>query len=235
LLVSVVCAVVMLSCGPTRRLTEKADHHARLDTFHRALNDMILVGDYQRAMGLAQEMLFMDSTFIYLDDYHLLYLCGIRTGLVNTALVALHFGKWRASQVADPRTKEATMSAFEGWLSMLRRRLQEGEVAVADAHLGDLLNVESEVFPCLPVGGAAAIQRRVKLSRADRAGSGAVRVQATVDERGLVVDCTVLSSVGPVYDQAVVDAVYRTFFFPAFMRGKPVGTSTMIEVPVPPR
>ncbi len=229
------CAGVVLSCASAGRLSDKADQQARLQTFHRALENMMLVGDYHGALGLAQEMLFLDSTFVYLDDYHQLYQCGVRTGLVNTAWVALHFGKWRAARVTNPGKRDLAMSAFDSWLGMLRHRFEEGGLAVLDARLGDLLSAGTEVVPCLPVGGVAAIQRRVKVPRGSRLPSGTVVVEATVDERSRVVDCAVLTSVHPVWDQAVVEAVYRTFFFPAFVKGKPVGATTVVEVPVPGR
>lgn len=232
-LVAFFCAEVVLSCASAGRLSEKVDQQARLHTFHRALQNMMLVGDYHGALGLAQEMLFLDTTFIYLDDYHQLYQCGLRTGLVNTASVALHFGKWRAARVAVLGKRDLAMSAFDSWLTMLRHRYEEGRLAVLDATLGDLLSAGTEVFPCVPVGGVAAIQRRMKLPHRTQLPSGTVVIKVTLDERGRAMDCAVLASVRPLCDQAAVEAVYRTFFFPAFVKGKPVGATAVVEVPMP--
>ncbi|MBC7188537.1 MAG: TonB family protein [Calditrichaeota bacterium] len=229
---AVACAVAIAACSSARRLSDKAEHQSRLETFHRALGNMTLVGDYHGAMGLAQEMLFLDSTFLYLDDYHQLYQCGVRTGLVNTASVALHFGRWRASRLKDPSKRDAALSAFEGWLAMLRHRAAAGEVTVLDGHLGDLLSQGVDAFPCLPVGGVAAVQRRVKTPRGYQVPPGVVTVQVTVNEQGRVVDCAVVGPLAPVADQAVIEAAYRSSFFPAFVKGKPVGATVLVEVPV---
>ncbi len=232
-LVALACAVVVASCSSAQRLRQRADHQARLETFHRALGNMMLVGDYSGAFGLLQEMLFQDSTFIYLDDYQQLYQCGVRTGLVNTACTALHFGGWRASGLTELARRQAALSAFDGWLTMLRHRWAAGELTVTDRHLGELLRPENEVYPCLPVGGVAAIRRRVKVPRGVQFPSGTVGVEATVDAQGRVVECRVISPVEPLLDQVVVEAVYRSPFFPAFLRGVPVGTTVVVEVTAP--
>jgi TonB family protein len=232
LAVALSCAFLVAACSSARRLSDKAEHKSRLEALHRALGNMTLVGDYQGAMGLVQEMLFLDSTFIYLDDYQQLYQCGLRTGLVNTACVALHFGRWRASRLKDPGNRDAALSAFQGWLTMLHYRAAARELTVLDGHLGNLLSQGVDAFPCLPVGGVAAVQRRVKTPRGYEAPPGVVTVQVTVNEQGRVVDCAVVGPLEPVADQAVIEAAYRTFFFPAFVKEKPVGATAVVEVPV---
>lgn len=229
-LVALACTLTFAACSSARHLHAKADHQARLETFHRAVGNMMLMGDYMGAFALLQEMLFQDSTFIYLDDYQLLYQCGVRTGLVNTACTALHFGRWRATGVRDRAKRDATLSAFDGWLTMLRHRWAAGELTVVDAEMGALLKEDNRVFPCVPVGGVAAIRRRMKLTRGAQTWSGTVGVEATVDAKGRVVDCRVVAPLEPLIDQAVVEAVCRSPFFPAFVQGVPAGTTVLVQV-----
>ncbi|MFH1213100.1 MAG: energy transducer TonB, partial [Candidatus Neomarinimicrobiota bacterium] len=84
-----------------------------------------------------------------------------------------------------------------------------------------------------PVGGFAALQRNIVYPAIAQEGGveGMVIVQASIDEKGNVTKCTVargLPNTG--LDEAAINAVKKTHFKPATLKGKPVEVTISIPI-----
>jgi len=96
---------------------------------------------------------------------------------------------------------------------------------------------EPEVFIIVeerpaPIGGMAALQRRVEYpDMARRAGvEGTVSIQFVVDEEGNVHDPVVVKSLGAGCDEAAMKAILATKFTPGSNRGNPVKVKMVLPV-----
>lgn len=83
-----------------------------------------------------------------------------------------------------------------------------------------------------PVGGLEAIYRRVKYPDiARKAGiEGRVVLQFIVDERGNVVNPTVIRGIGGGCDEAAIDAIRNVKFSPGMQRGRPVKVQFQLPI-----
>lgn len=87
--------------------------------------------------------------------------------------------------------------------------------------------------PPVPIGGYLAVQRNVRYPRiALEAGIvGTVIVAAWVDEKGRVTETVIMKGIPNTgLNEAAVEAIRRTKFYPAKQRGKPV--ALWISIPV---
>jgi protein TonB len=83
-----------------------------------------------------------------------------------------------------------------------------------------------------PAGGMDAIYRRVKYPEiARKAGiEGRVVLQFIVDERGNVVNPTVIRGIGGGCDEAAIDAIRGVKFTPGMQRGRPVKVQFQLPI-----
>ncbi|MFH1214804.1 MAG: TonB family protein [Candidatus Neomarinimicrobiota bacterium] len=84
-----------------------------------------------------------------------------------------------------------------------------------------------------PVGGFAALQRNIVYPAIAQEGGveGMVIVQASIDEKGNVTKCTIARGIPNTgLDEAAINAVKKTHFKPATLKGKPVEVTISIPI-----
>jgi|GEM_PF-324364 len=84
-----------------------------------------------------------------------------------------------------------------------------------------------------PVGGFAALQRNIVYPAIAQEGGveGMVVVQASIDEKGNVTKCTIARGIPNTgLDEAAINAVKKTHFKPATLKGKPVEVTISIPI-----
>jgi len=83
-----------------------------------------------------------------------------------------------------------------------------------------------------PIGGIRGIQKRIVYPEiAKRAGiQGRVFVKAFIDEKGNVVASQIIKGIGAGCDETALNAVKKTKFIPASLKGKPVGAQVAVPI-----
>lgn len=91
--------------------------------------------------------------------------------------------------------------------------------------------VWSEVMP-EPIGGIAAIQEKVNYTEIGRKAGieGTVFIEAIIDKDGNVIEAKVKKGLGGGLDNAALNAVKTTKFYPGKQRGKPVMVKMYIPI-----